>query len=84
MKDAFIYEAIRSPRTRAKDSGGLHALTPQELLRQLYENLSQRCDLDPHLVGEIILGCVTQHGNRPAISPRRPHCMPTGPTLSAA
>ena len=64
MKDAFIYEAIRSPRTRAKDSGGLHALTPQELLRQLYENLSQRCDLDPHLVGEIILGCVTQHGEQ--------------------
>ena len=64
MKDAFIYEAIRSPRTRAKDSGGLHQLTPQELLRQLYDALSQRCGLDPQLVGEIILGCVTQHGEQ--------------------
>ncbi len=64
MKDAFIYEAIRSPRTRAKDSGGLHQLAPQELLRQLYDALSLRCDLDPQLVGEIILGCVTQHGEQ--------------------
>jgi acetyl-CoA C-acetyltransferase len=64
MKDAFIYEAIRSPRTRAKDSGGLHQLTPQELLRQLYDTLSQRCGLDPQLVGEIILGCVTQYGEQ--------------------
>lgn len=64
MKDVFIYDAIRSPRTRAKDSGGLHDLTPQELLRQLYEALSQRCGLDPQLVGEIILGCVTQYGEQ--------------------
>lgn len=64
MKDAFIYDAIRSPRTRAKDSGGLHQLTPQELLRQLYAALAQRCNLDPQLVGEIILGCVTQHGEQ--------------------
>lgn len=64
MKDAFIYDAIRSPRTRAKDSGGLHELTPQELLRQLYEALRERTGLDPASVGEIILGCVTQHGEQ--------------------
>ena len=64
MKEAFIYDAIRSPRTKAKDSGGLHDLTPQELLKQLYEHLRQRTDLDPDLVGEIILGCVTQHGEQ--------------------
>ena len=64
MKEAFIYHAIRSPRTRAKDSGGLHDLTPQELLRQLYQQLAQRTGLDPACVGEIILGCVTQHGEQ--------------------
>jgi len=64
MKQAFIYDAIRSPRTRAKDSGGLHDLTPHELLKQLYESLRQRTGLDPDTIGEIILGCVTQHGEQ--------------------
>jgi len=64
MRNAFIYDAIRSPRTRAKDSGGLHQLTPHELLQQLYEALRQRTGLDPACVGEIILGCVTQHGEQ--------------------
>jgi acetyl-CoA C-acetyltransferase len=64
MKQAFIYDAIRSPRTRAKDSGGLHELTPQALLKQLYEQLLQRTGLDSDAIGEIILGCVTQHGEQ--------------------
>ena len=64
MKAAYIYDAIRSPRTRAKSSGGLHDLPPQELLRQLYEHLRERTELDPSCVGEIILGCVTQYGEQ--------------------
>ena len=64
MKDAFIYEAIRSPRARAKESGGLHDLLPQELLQQLYQHLVERTGLDPGVVGEVILGCVTQHGEQ--------------------
>jgi acetyl-CoA C-acetyltransferase len=64
VKAAFIYDAVRSPRTRARDSGGLHDLTPHELLKQLYEALQQRTGLNPALVGEIILGCVTQHGEQ--------------------
>ena len=64
MKQAFIYDAIRSPRTRARDDGGLHDITPQELLRQLYGALCARTGLDPSAVGDIILGCVTQHGEQ--------------------
>jgi acetyl-CoA C-acetyltransferase len=64
VREAYIYDAIRSPRTRAKDSGGLHELTPHELLKQLYETLRERTGLDPADVGEIILGCVTQHGEQ--------------------
>ena len=64
MKPVYIYDAIRSARTRAKDSGGLHDLTPQALLAQLYESLRERTGLDPASVGEIILGCVTQHGEQ--------------------
>jgi len=64
MKDVFIYEAIRSPRAKAKDSGGLHDLLPQDLLQQLYQHLEERTGLDPATVGEVILGCVTQHGEQ--------------------
>ena len=64
MRDVFIYDAIRSARTRAKSNGGLHELTPPELLKPLYTALAQRNQLDPALVSEVILGCVTQHGEQ--------------------
>lgn len=66
MKDAYIYDAIRSARTRAKDTGGLHDLTPHELLKQLYDHLLARTGLDPATLGDVILGCVTQHGEQGA------------------
>lgn len=64
MKQALIYDAIRSPRGRAKAEGGLHALTPQGLLEQLYAALTERNDLDPARVDDVILGCATQHGEQ--------------------
>lgn len=64
MRDVFIYDAIRSARTRAKSNGGLHELTPPELLNPLYTALAKRNQLDPTLVSEVILGCVTQHGEQ--------------------
>ncbi|MEM1113526.1 MAG: acetyl-CoA C-acyltransferase [Pseudomonadota bacterium] len=64
MRDVYIYDAIRSPRTRAKDDGGLHDLTPHDLLKSLYQSLRQRTGLDPAGVGEVILGCVTQRGEQ--------------------
>ncbi|MFN2287898.1 MAG: acetyl-CoA C-acyltransferase [Chromatocurvus sp.] len=64
MKEAFLFDALRSPRGRAKDSGGLHELTPQALLQQLYAALVDRTGLDPATVDDVILGCVTQQGEQ--------------------
>ena len=64
MTDACLYHSVRSPRTRAKDTGALHGLTPQALLGQLYSALSTRAQLDPAQVDDVILGCVTQHGEQ--------------------
>ena len=64
MKEVYIYDAIRSARAKAKNSGGLHDLLPHELLQSLYRSLEQRSGLDPQLVGDVILGCVTQHGEQ--------------------
>ena len=66
MIDAFILEALRSPRTKAKESGGLHELTPSDLLAQLYEALVLRTQVDPASLSEVILGCVTQQGEQAA------------------
>ena len=66
MIDAFILEALRSPRTKAKESGGLHELTPSDLLAQLYEALVLRAQVDPVSLSEVILGCVTQQGEQAA------------------
>lgn len=64
MGQAYIYDAIRSPRARAKENGGLHALTPLDLLKKLYEAIATRNSLDLDAVGEVVLGCVTQYGEQ--------------------
>ena len=64
MRRVYLYDAIRSARTRAKESGGLHDLTPHELLKPLYETLAERTGLEPARVGDVVLGCVTQHGEQ--------------------
>lgn len=66
MRAVYIYDAIRSPRAKAKPEGGLHDLLPHELLKRLYQSLEERTGLDPALVGDVLLGCVTQHGEQAA------------------
>ena len=64
MHPVFIYDAIRTPRGKARSDGGLHDLLPHDLLKCLYQHLQQRTGLDPALVGDVLLGCVTQHGEQ--------------------
>ncbi|HEY7775707.1 MAG TPA: acetyl-CoA C-acyltransferase [Kineobactrum sp.] len=64
MKSAFIYDALRSPRGRAREGASLNSLTPQALLQQLYGALVARTQLDPAQVDDVILGCVTQQGEQ--------------------
>jgi acetyl-CoA C-acetyltransferase len=66
VKDVFIYDAIRSARTRARPDGGLHELTPSALLKHLYQALVARNTLDTAQISEVILGCVTQNGEQAA------------------
>jgi acetyl-CoA C-acetyltransferase len=66
VTDAYVFEALRSPRTKAKESGGLHELTPSDLLAQLYDALVLRTQVDPESLSEVILGCVTQQGEQAA------------------
>jgi len=64
MKPVFVYDWVRSVRGRARPDGALHGVAPQELLRHLYRAIEARTGLDPAGIGEIALGCVTQHGEQ--------------------
>ena len=64
MKPVYILESVRTPRAKAKESGGLHDLSPFELLDSLYKFYSTNQILDPESLDEVILGCVTQHGEQ--------------------
>ena len=64
MKPVYILESVRTPRAKAKKLGGLHDLNPFELLDTLYKFYSANEILDPDSLEELILGCVTQHGEQ--------------------
>ncbi|THV10492.1 acetyl-CoA C-acetyltransferase [Nocardioides caeni] len=67
MSDAFIYEAIRTPRGRGKKSGSLHGTKPIDLVVGLVDELRVRFpDLDPGLIDDIVLGVVSPVGDQGA------------------
>ena len=67
MSEAFIYEAIRTPRGRGKANGSLHGVKPVTLVTGLLDELLTRHpDLDPNAVEDLILGCVTPVGDQGA------------------
>lgn len=57
--DAYIFDAIRTPRGRGKANGSLHETPPLDLLKTLFDALRQRHDLDTSQVDDVLLGCVT-------------------------
>lgn len=60
MNDVYLYDAVRTPRGKARESGGLAMLSPQELVRQQAAALTARCGA--FVPEALILGCVTQSG----------------------
>jgi len=58
-QDAYVFDAIRTPRGRGKANGSLHNTTPIEMLRQLLVAMKERNKLDTSQVDDIVLGCVT-------------------------
>ena len=63
MTDIYIYDAVRLPRGKAKDTGGLAACTPHELIAQLVAALEERSSEEAVLgAASLTLGCVGQVG----------------------
>lgn len=66
MNHAYIYDAIRTPRGKARPDGGLHDLTPYDLLSTLYSALETRTGLNAGDIEDVVLGCATQSGEQAA------------------
>jgi acetyl-CoA C-acetyltransferase len=62
MPDAFIYDAVRTPRGRGKADGSLHEVTALNLAVQALTAIKDRNMLDPALVDDVVLGCVDPVG----------------------
>ncbi|PWE18891.1 acetyl-CoA C-acetyltransferase [Marinicauda salina] len=66
MTDAYIYDAVRTPRGKGKKSGSLHEVTALQLATQQLEAIRERNELDTSLVDDVILGCVSPVGEQGA------------------
>ncbi len=66
MAEAYIFDAVRTPRGKGKKDGSLHEVTPIHLLKTLFDALKTRNHLDTSLVDDVVLGCVTPVGEQGA------------------
>ena len=71
MTEAFIYDAIRTPRGKGKPGGALHGVKPIDLVVGLIEETRRRFpDLDENRISDIILGIVSPLGDQGMDLPR--------------
>src|SRR5437763_2246992 len=62
MTDAFVYDAVRTPRGKGKSDGSLHEVTALNLATQALGAIKNRNLPDPALVDDVVLGCVDPVG----------------------
>ncbi|CUH26821.1 Putative acyltransferase [Jannaschia seosinensis] len=60
MTDAYIYDAIRTPRGKGRKDGSLHEVTAARLSAQVLDGLADRNGLEGHAVEDVIWGNATQ------------------------
>ncbi len=64
MSDAYIYDAVRSPRGKGRADGALHEVTSLRLSAQILNAVKDRNNLSGHAVEDVIWGNVTQVGEQ--------------------
>jgi acetyl-CoA C-acetyltransferase len=62
MTDAFIYDAVRTPRGRGKPEGALHEVSSLSLAVTALAAIRERNGLPADLVDDVVLGCVDPVG----------------------
>jgi acetyl-CoA C-acetyltransferase len=66
MTDAFIYDAVRTPRGKGKADGSLHEVKPVNLLAGVLAELQRRNGFDTGEVDDVVMGCVSPVGEQGA------------------
>ncbi|MCG2583789.1 acetyl-CoA C-acetyltransferase [Massilia sp. TS11] len=64
--DAYIFDAVRTPRGKGKADGALHGCTPVYLAESVLRALAARNQLDTALVDDVVMGCVEPVGEQGA------------------
>ena len=62
-REAWIIDAVRSPRGKGKENGALHNVHPQRILAQVLNALRDRNGLDTSLVDDVVMGCGAGSGD---------------------
>jgi len=60
MTEAYIYDAVRTPRGKGRKDGSLHEVTSVALSKTVLNSLKERNGLEGHAVEDVIWGNVTQ------------------------
>jgi acetyl-CoA C-acetyltransferase len=70
MSEAFVYDAIRTPRGKGKKDGSLYEVKPVNLLAGLLTELQRRNDFDTAQVDDIVMGIVAPVGEQGSVLPK--------------
>ncbi|MCP5432353.1 MAG: acetyl-CoA C-acetyltransferase [Alphaproteobacteria bacterium] len=70
MTEAYIYDAIRTPRGKGKKDGALHEVTALSLATQVLEAVRDRNKIDTADVDDVIFGCVSPVNEQGAVITR--------------
>lgn len=70
MTEAFVFDAIRTPRGKGKKDGSLYEVKPVTLLAGLLTVLQQRNPFDTAQVDDVVMGVVSPVGDQGAVLPK--------------
>ena len=70
MSEAFVYDAIRTPRGKGKKDGSLYEVKPVNLLAGLLTELQRRNDFDTAQVDDVVMGIVSPVGEQGSVLPK--------------
>ena len=70
MTEAYVFDAIRTPRGKGKKDGSLYEVKPVTLLAGLLTDLQQRHQFDTAKVDDVVMGVVSPVGDQGAVLPK--------------
>jgi acetyl-CoA C-acetyltransferase len=64
MNEAYVYDAVRTPRGKGKSTGSLHEITALSLGTQVLQAIRDRNNIDTACVDDVVFGCVSPVGEQ--------------------